>query len=113
MAGFNNGLVALFNRTAKDLESPEWEKQAEAPVKAVAISKEARYFAVGANNDLHLFHHDVPIPIIYRMLLGDGDDDDDGNIAAIPFGNYYLIFVALGVISLIVIMKRKVIFSKK
>ena len=42
----------------------------------------------------------------------DGDDDDDSSSdseAAIPFGNYYLLYLLLGVLSLIIISKRKVI----
>ncbi|MFX1392897.1 MAG: SBBP repeat-containing protein [Promethearchaeota archaeon] len=42
----------------------------------------------------------------------DGNDDDDDDESAIPFGNYYLIFGFITIISLIVILKRKTIFKE-
>ncbi len=47
------------------------------------------------------------------ILPGDDDDDDDDEEAAIPFGNNYIIFTVIAVISLIVIMKRKAILKKQ
>ena len=41
----------------------------------------------------------------------DGDDDDDED-AVIPFGNYYLGFAVIAMLSLIVIIKRKAIFKE-
>ena len=38
---------------------------------------------------------------------GDDDDDDDGSAVTIPFGNFYLIAIAIGIISLVVYNKRK------
>ena len=43
----------------------------------------------------------------------DDDDDDDDDMGAIPLGNYYLIFVAIAIISLILIIRRKIIFYKR
>ena len=43
----------------------------------------------------------------------DDDDDDDDESSQIPFGNYYLLFAAISIISLTIIKKRKAIFSKK
>jgi WD40 repeat protein len=44
---------------------------------------------------------------------GGGGDDDDDDVSAIPFGNYYLPFMVISIISLVILTKRKIIFSKK
>ncbi|MFX0186585.1 MAG: carbohydrate binding domain-containing protein [Candidatus Hodarchaeota archaeon] len=50
---------------------------------------------------------------IYIPPSGDDDDnDDDDEEAIIPFGNYYLLFAVLAMLSLIVIIKRKAIFKE-
>ncbi len=46
----------------------------------------------------------VPISI---LPSGDDDDDDDDEVAVIPFGNYYLLFLAVGVISLVYYYKKR------
>ncbi len=48
------------------------------------------------------------------LLLGDDDDDDDAEVAVVPFGNYYLFFMAIGIITLVVIhWKRKPLMKVK
>ena len=47
------------------------------------------------------------------LPAGDDDDDDDDEEAAIPFGNHYLLFAAIAIASLVIITKRKAVFSKK
>ncbi len=43
---------------------------------------------------------------------GGGLNDDDEEVSQIPFGNYYLLFAAISIISLTILKKRKAIFSK-
>ena len=42
---------------------------------------------------------------------GGGGGDDD--VSAIPLGNYYLLFMVISIISVVILTKRKAIFSKK
>lgn len=78
----------------------------------VAINGFGNYFAVIEDTiTLHFYHHDVPLPRAIAAISGGGDGDDDGEEAVVPFGNYYLIFAFIAIISLIIIMKRKVIFK--
>ncbi len=46
----------------------------------------------------------LPISI---LPSGDDDDDDDKETVVIPFGNYYLLFLAIGVISLVFYYKKR------
>ena len=51
----------------------------------------------------------APIP---PFLIGDDDDDDGGEAApAIPLGNYYLIFLLVGMIGIVIYTKRKLLFK--
>jgi len=45
---------------------------------------------------------------VYRTVVT-GDDEE----GAIPFGNHYLLFAAIAIASLVIITKRKAVFSKK
>jgi len=47
------------------------------------------------------------IPLYIIIGDGDDDDDDDDKPAQIPFGNSYLIFLAIGIIGLIIYTRRK------
>ena len=81
---------------------------------SVSISSWGNYIGAGGvyaavTGRAYLFYHARPIPTSIGFLLG-GDDDDD---AAIPFGNYYLVIVSIAVVSLIIIMRRKVNLNKK
>ncbi len=47
------------------------------------------------------------VPISILPSGGDDDDDDDKETVVIPFGNYYLVFLAVGVISLVYYYKKR------
>jgi len=49
---------------------------------------------------------------IVSLPSDDGDDDDDEKEAAIPFGNFYLLFIAIGIIGLIIYDRRKYLTNK-
>ncbi len=107
------GLLQLFDTSEADPEDPiSWALTKS--VTSVAISGLGDHIAVGTPNPyIYLYYHYVYIPpVIIAITSGDGDDDDE-DIPEIPFGNYYLIFVAISVISLIMIKKRKVILKEK
>jgi len=78
-------------------------------VLTVAISSDGNYFTVGGkDNQVYLFRW-TPSAVI------DEDDDDldiDYGEEAIPFGNYYILFMIIGILSLIIIKKNKFLFSK-
>lgn len=98
----------LFNNSITNPKNYEWKTPSVGnyDIYDVAISGWGDYFAVGkSNEEIVLFHHARPWPII----LGDDDDDDDDDEeeAAIPFGNYYLVFSVIAIVSLIFIIKRK------
>ncbi|MFX1339447.1 MAG: WD40 repeat domain-containing protein [Promethearchaeota archaeon] len=80
------------------------------PVSSVGISGLGDYIVGGRSNKIYLYYHDIPKPIILGGGGGDNDDEEEEE-AAIPFGNYYLVFACVTLISLIVLMKRKVIFK--
>ncbi len=71
-------------------------------------------------NDNRMTNYDIyaqrirdPIPIIVLPIADDNDDDDDDDkTPAIPFGSYYILFIVIGIIALIILKKRKLIFSK-
>ena len=82
-------------------------------VKSVSISGLGDYFVVGEDggNNIYLFHHKIPIPI--PPVSEDDDDDDDKLELTVPFGNSYLLFTIIGLVSLIILTKRKAIQEKK
>jgi WD40 repeat protein len=79
-------------------------------LKKVAMSGDGRYF-LAMNTSIfnqiyiYLFYHDIP------FISGGGVDENDSNgddekIVAIPFGIYFLGFMALAIISLVILKKR-------
>ena len=67
---------------------------------------------VSYNNTGSTWSNELLITVQFPSVSDDGDDDDDSSSdseAAIPFGNYYVLYLLLGVLSLIIISKRKVI----
>ncbi len=102
----------LYNSSKTTPKSQEWEDLQGKTVFRGAISWYGNYFALNDFTKLYLYHHNVPLPRIISAIIGDDDDDDD-DAPAIPFGNYYLIFTAITIISLVVIMKRKANFNKE
>ena len=68
---------------------------------------------VSYNNIGTTWSNELLITVQFPSVSDDGDDDDDDSSsdseAAIPFGNYYVLYLLLGVLSLIIISKRKVI----
>ena len=106
------GLIQLFDTSVADPDEPIWWDLYKS-VTSVAISGLGDYIAIGTPNPhIHLYYHSVYIPPVIRAIIG-GDDDDDEETPAIPYGNYYLIFLVIGVIALIMLKKRKVIFNSK
>jgi len=106
-----DGVVELYNSTNKLPKAPDWKDTKLVPIDYVAINGFGNYFAfVEDYYILRFYHHDVPLPRAIAASSGGGGDDDDEE-AAIPFGNYYLVFACVAIISLVVTMKRKVIFK--
>ena len=105
----------LYNSSKTSPKSSEWEGLQGTAVLEGAISWYGNYFVLeDSNTILHTYHHNVPLPRWTGAITGDDDDDDDDeDAAAIPFGNYYLIFTAITIISLVVIMKQKANFNEK
>jgi len=96
------------------LKAPDWEDTIGPVIPNVAINGFGNYFALIEDDYvLHFYHHDVPLPKALAASSGDGNGDDDDDEAAIPFGNYYLVFAFITIISLIVIVKKKEIFKLK
>ncbi|MFX0186564.1 MAG: WD40 repeat domain-containing protein [Candidatus Hodarchaeota archaeon] len=110
------GTLYLLNDIKITPKTEIWKGYEDDKVNDVSISGFGDYFAAGMNLPGHdrisLFHHDISIPSIPPGLLPGDDDDDDDEEAIIPFGNYYLLFALLAMLSLIVIMKRKAIFKE-
>jgi WD40 repeat protein len=110
--------VFLYNRSGKDAHPPEWAFNTSHDVNSMSISAWGNYIGVGGefisgSGRAYLFYHARPPPP--RIISGNGDDDDDHDDeeAAIPFGNHYLLFTTIAVVSLVIITKRKLVFSKK
>ena len=111
IAGFHTN-ISLLDRTASATKEHLWEYEMEGYFASGDISAIGDYIVAGCNTGkVYLFYHDVPIPPALLFLLGDDDDDDDDE-PAIPFGNYSLIFIALGILSLIVVYRRKLFTNK-
>ena len=101
---------SLFDRTYAMNDKPLWSDVLSDQIKSVDISRIGDYIVAGCDDgNIYLYYHDVQVP---SFTLGDDDDDDDDKAPAIPFGNYYLIFIALGILSLIIVYKRKIFFNK-
>ena len=117
----NEDTIFLFNNTdiyGEEEHDPEWSFNTTGnDINSVSMSAWGNYIAAGGeygiNGRTYLFYHARPIPrIFYGNGGGGGGSDDDGE-EAIPFGNSYLLFTAIAVASLVIITKRKAIFSKK
>ena len=111
----NENTIFLFNKSDDGEKHPEWYFNTSYDVNSVSISSWGNYIGAGGDSssgEAFLFYHARPIP---RIISGNGggDDDDDDEEAAIPFGNHYLLFAAIAVASLVIITKRKAVFSKK
>ena len=108
----------LFNKSAEGVKKPEWSFEMDQHINSVSISSWGNYIAAGGTytggtGKAHLFYHARPIPGIYFGNGGGDDDDDDDKEGAIPFGNHYLLIMAIAIASLVIITKRKAVFSKK
>lgn len=109
VVGYNINNFSLLDRTYAMNDKPLWSVYLSAEIKSVEISKIGDYIVAGCDDGkIYLYYHNVQVP---SFTLGDDDDDDD-KAPAIPFGNYYLIFIALGILSLIIVYKRKIFFNK-
>ena len=112
--------VFLFNNTDYTLgasHNPNWFFNTSDNVNSVSISAWwGNFIGTGGEStsgETFLFYHARPIPYLFRPYIAGGDDDDDDEeTPAIPFGNYYLIFVAIAMVALIVIIKRKAIQTR-
>jgi len=116
----NENTVFLFNNadyTLNEEHEPEWSFNTYDNVKSVSISAWGNYIASGGEStsgETFLFYHARPIPPALRpYIAGDDDDDDDDEEVVVPFGNHYLLFAAIAIASLVIITKRKAVFSKK
>lgn len=106
--------ISMLNRSDDMNNKLLWSYDLPAQITSVGISAVGDYIVAGCTDDkVYLFSSNIPSYSGRLLALVDDDDDDDDDIEAIPFGNFYLVFVAIGVIALIIIQKRKVIFNKK
>ena len=101
LIGSNDNKTYLFDISSN---RPFWSYETEGSITAVAISSSGNYLAVGSEDDqVYLFH--------WKPAVEEEDDDDDLDIefgeSTIPFGNYYLVFMILAIISLIIFYKGK------
>ena len=64
------------------------------------------YVRIGNTFEISLDHASlfafIGVPPYVAPSGGDDDDDDDKKETAIPFGNYYLLFLALAIIGLVI-----------
>ena len=112
--------IVFFNNSGVGTKTPEWSlsySSSLSPFLSVSISSWGNYIGAGGGpggfGKAFLFYHARPIPRIISGNGGGDDDDDDDEEGAIPFGNHYLLFAAIAIASLIIITKRKAVFSKK
>lgn len=115
IAAGDSSNVLLFNKSSEGIKQPEWSYGNNGlPILSVSMSAWGNYIGgggVSTSGVAYMFYHARPIPrIISGGGGGDGDDDDDEE--TIPLGHSYLLFVAISIISLIIIMKRKINFSR-
>jgi hypothetical protein len=117
----NSDTIFLFNNTDIYLENnhdPEWSfNTTDNNINSVSMSAWGNYIAAGGDNGedgrAYLFYHARPLPII-----SDGNGDGGGGGGGkkeevIPYGNYYLLFTVIALISLIFVTKRKTVFNNK
>ena len=108
--------VSLLDKTSSTFKKYTWSYEMEGIARNLAISANSSHVAAAcSDNKVYLLYWDVPEHYIPRILASSSDDDDndDEEPVQIPFGDYYLFFVAIAVFSLIAIMRRKVIFKTK
>ncbi|TFG30503.1 MAG: hypothetical protein EU532_00935 [Promethearchaeota archaeon] len=112
-----NETVLLYKQSANPTGNalPEWAFNTSNDVNSVSISALGNYIGAGGvftlgSGRAYLFYART----IQSIISSNGDDDDDDDEeAAIPFGNHYLLFAAIAIASLVIITKRKAVFSKK
>ena len=108
--------VLLYNNSDyiyKSFRKAEWSFNTTNDVNSVSISAWGNHFAAGglsSSGIAYLFYHARPP---HPLWPRSDDDDDDDEAEAIPFGNYYLLFALIGIVTLIIIHKRKIFVSKK
>ena len=108
------GFAKLYNSTKKLPKVEDWKETKGNDIPNVAINGFGNYFAfIEDTSVLHFYHHDVPLPRAIAARSGGGGGDDDAETPAVPFGNYYLVFACIAIISLAVVMKRKLSFKTK
>ena len=106
--------VTILDRTSSLAKEYTWSYEMNGIAFRVAISANGSH-VIGScsDNQVYLLYWDVPkheIPPIGSS--GGSSSDDDDEPPAIPFGNFYLLFSIIAVISLLVIMRRKLNLNK-
>ncbi|MFX0071829.1 MAG: WD40 repeat domain-containing protein [Candidatus Hermodarchaeota archaeon] len=110
LAGSVDNHMYLYHKSSNN---SIWSYDSGAEVRLVALSLTGNYIAGvssdGSNiNTIYLFYHDIPNPLGNPELSDNGDSSNNSESNnAIPFGNYHLLFISIGIIGLIVINKRK------
>ncbi|MFX1387706.1 MAG: hypothetical protein ACFE9M_10865 [Promethearchaeota archaeon] len=95
----------------------KWNYVTSQNIEHLAISVSGSYIAGVASDEsnihtIYLFFHDIPNPRGNPIIFGD-DEDSNGEIkSVISFGNYYILFITVGLTILILINTRKTIFRK-
>ena len=114
--------VFLFNNTDytyNQEHEPEWSFNTSYDINSVSISSWGNYIGAGglyssSRGMTYLFYHARPLPIVPPLLQGNDDSGGNDEVpSSIPFGNHYLIFTAMGIVSLVIILKHKLFLSKK
>jgi WD40 repeat protein len=96
----------FFNNTVTSPKQEEWYL-AIRNFNDAAISADARYFVgVDDDDDLYLFHHNIPYPAGY-LPPGDDDDDDDDDTGVVVVVVVIIIVSIGGVVFVIIVLIKK------
>jgi hypothetical protein len=87
----------LFDKSAAAPKTPLWSTPGN--ITSLAFSTDAKYIAS--------YDEYTGILTLYNHKITTENGGDPADPPGIPFGNYYIIFTVIAIISLVVILKRK------
>jgi len=98
----------IFNSDASASKQPLWNERGN--VVDIELSLDGRYMCINRDefigNGGEISFYQVTLP----SSSSTDDDDDETKDVSIPFGNYYLLFLILGVVALTILKRRKVTY---